>query len=69
MNTLQFKTNINCGNCVSKVSPFLDQLQGIKNWKVDTDHPNKILSIESNGTTSEDVKNTLQKIGFLAEEM
>jgi copper chaperone len=41
MEKLQFKTNINCGNCVSKVSPFLNQVEEIENWKVDTSIPEK----------------------------
>lgn len=69
MSTLKFKTNINCGGCVSKVTPFLDKQEGIENWKVDTEDPNKILTVQGNGVTDEDVKDTLQKIGFKAEKL
>jgi copper chaperone len=34
---------------------------------VDTTNPDKILTIESDGATEEDVKATLQKVGFKAE--
>ncbi|WP_340156074.1 heavy-metal-associated domain-containing protein [uncultured Winogradskyella sp.] len=67
MKTLKFKTNINCGGCVSKVTPFLNKQEGVESWEVDTANADKILTIESNGATEEDVKATLQKIGFKAE--
>lgn len=67
MKTLKFKTNINCGGCISKVTPFLDKQEGIESWEVDTTNPDKILTIESDGATEEDVKATLQKVGFKAE--
>ena len=67
MKTLKFKTNINCGGCISKVTPFLNKQESVESWEVDTANADKILTIESNGATEEDVKATLQKIGFKAE--
>lgn len=46
METLQFKTNINCGGCVAKVTPGLNETEGICHWNVDTNNPNKILTVE-----------------------
>ncbi|MGB5822415.1 MAG: heavy-metal-associated domain-containing protein [Saonia sp.] len=69
MKTLKFKTNINCGGCVSKVTPFLNKQEGIDKWEVDTDNPDKILTVESNGASEEDIKTTLQKTGFKAESV
>jgi len=43
--TQQFKTNINCGNCVRTVTNFLNDVEGIEQWKVDTDNPDKILTV------------------------
>ncbi|AFL82606.1 copper chaperone [Aequorivita sublithincola DSM 14238] len=67
MKTLKFKTNINCGGCVSKVTPFLNKQKGVESWEVDTANPDKILTIESDGASEEDIKATLQKVGFKAE--
>lgn len=36
METLQFKTNINCSGCVAKVTPELNETEGIWHWNVDT---------------------------------
>ncbi|WP_339652571.1 heavy-metal-associated domain-containing protein [uncultured Maribacter sp.] len=69
MKTLKFKTNINCGGCVSKVTPFLNKQEGIDKWEVDTDNPDKILTVVSNGASEEDIKTTLQKTGFEAESV
>jgi len=30
METLKFKTNINCGGCIAAVTPSLDALKGVK---------------------------------------
>lgn len=67
MEQMKFKTNINCSGCVSKVKPFLDTKDGIDNWEVDTNNPDKILTVDSNGANENDVIETLGKIGFKAE--
>ncbi len=64
MEKLQFKTNINCGNCVSKVSPFLNQVEEIENWKVDTSIPEKILTVEGEDLSSERIKEVVESAGF-----
>ena len=47
MSTLQFKTNIKCGGCVATVTPVLNAITQISSWAVDTDNPDKILTIEA----------------------
>jgi copper chaperone len=68
METLKFKTNINCGGCIATVTPLLDNLKGVKHWKVDTANHNKILTIEAeDGLTIVDVINTLKNKGYNAQ--
>ncbi len=63
MTTLQFKTNINCGNCVRTVTGFLDEVEGIEKWEVDTNHPNKILTV--NGViTEQQIVTAVEEAGF-----
>lgn len=50
-----------------KSNPFLNKQEGVESWEVDTSNPDKILTIESDGATEEDVKSVLQKVGFKAE--
>lgn len=67
MKTLQFKTNMHCANCVAKVKPFLDKKDGILSWKVDIDHPDKILTVETDNLLAEDIEKTIKRTGFEAE--
>lgn len=69
MSTLKFKTTINCMGCVSKVTPFLDKEEGVESWEVDVKNPDKILTVQSNGATENQVQTVLQKIGFKAESI
>jgi copper chaperone len=64
METLQFKTNINCSGCVAKVTPKLNEAQGILSWKVDTENPDKVLTVQTNDLPRESVINIVKKAGF-----
>ncbi len=62
---LTFKTNINCNNCVAKVKPFLNQVENIDTWQVDTNNPDKILSVSGEEElSSTEVIEAVQKAGF-----
>lgn len=67
MATIKFKTNINCSNCVAKVTPFLNKKEGITSWRVDIDNPDKILVVETNDLSAEDIVKTVKRTGFEAE--
>lgn len=64
---LKFKTTLNCGGCVSKVQADFDNNEGIADWQVDTDNPDKILTINSNGVSEKEVVEIINKKGFKAE--
>ena len=64
MKTLQFKTNINCGNCVRTVTGFLNDVKEIQKWEVDTDNPEKILTVEGDAVTTEAVVEAVEDAGF-----
>lgn len=65
--TLKFKTNINCSGCVAKVTPFLNDVDGICHWDVDTANKDKILFVHSEGITEEQVIQKVQEAGFKVE--
>lgn len=67
METLKFKTTINCGNCVKTVTPFLNEIDGVKSWEADTQSPDKILTVNAEGVDSSVIIETLEDIGFDAE--
>ena len=66
MNTLRFKTTIKCGGCIATVTPFLNKIDGISNWSVDTNSPDKILTVETENVNPEEITNTLKTAGYQA---
>ena len=67
MKQFQFKTNINCGGCVAKVTPVLNENPDIKGWKVDTANPSKVLTVETDNLKEDGVKAIVASAGFKAE--
>lgn len=64
---LYFKTNINCGGCVTAVKSHLDNAEGICHWNVDTTNKDKILTVKSTGITEQEIMETVAKAGFKIE--
>ena len=69
MEKYQFKTNINCGGCVATVTPHLNARNEIKSWSVDTSGPKKILTVETENLSEEEVRGILLKAGYKAEPL
>ena len=67
MSTYTFKTNINCGNCIKSVTPFLNELDNVDLWKVDTENPDKILEVELDDEDVQAIVNAVEKAGFKIE--
>lgn len=69
MKTLKFKTNINCGGCVKAVSGFLNNEDGIASWNVDTNNPDKVLTVQTEVLDSEQVAEIVKNAGFMTKVM
>ena len=69
MKTVKFKTNINCGSCIKSVTPFLNELDNIDLWKVDTDNPDKILEVTIDDEDVESVIASVKSAGFEIEKV
>lgn len=67
MNKLRFKTNVQCGGCLSKVTPLLNEALGVNEWEIDVNDPQKPLTVSAAGATPEKVSGILAKAGFSAE--
>jgi len=65
--TFTFKTNINCGGCIAKVTLFLDSNKEISSWNVDTANKDKVLTVVSRGITEEGIMKIVQSAGFKIE--
>lgn len=63
METLKFKTNINCGGCIRSVTGFIEEVPGIDHWEVDTENPDKILTVKGN-VTPEAIVEAVEDAGF-----
>ena len=64
MKILKFKTNINCGNCVRAVTGFINDVTEIEKWEVDTDNPDKILTVKGEEVTAEAVIEAVEDAGY-----
>lgn len=64
MKTIKFKTNINCNSCIQSVTPFLNELDNVDSWKVNTDDPNKILEVILDDEQDNTVIEAVKKAGF-----
>lgn len=67
MKELKFKTNINCTGCLSKVKPVLDAETQIEKWEVDLQSDDRILTIEAEDISPDEVSQAVAKVGFNAE--
>lgn len=65
----QFKTNINCSSCVAKVTPFLNDAEGICHWEVDTTTKNKVLTVKPEGISQQEVIEAVLTAGFKIEPL
>lgn len=64
MATFQFKTNINCSNCVRAVTNFLNEVDGIQEWQVDTENPEKILTASGDVLQAKAIVEAVEEAGF-----
>ena len=69
MEKLKFKTDINCNGCIAKVTPSLNQVQGILKWNVDITKPLKILTVEASGITGDDIIKIVNQAGYNAQKL
>jgi copper chaperone len=69
MNTLKFKTNIKCAGCIATVTPHLNQAEGIAQWEVDIQNPDKILTVSTEKLSANEVIKTIEKAGYKASSL
>ena len=60
----QFKTNINCGGCINTVAGILDKLEGLRIWHVNTNLPDKILTVDLDGIEPEIIIKSVTEAGY-----
>jgi len=66
MITLKFKTSFKCNGCVNSVRTQLDADSTIKEWSVDLESPDRILTITSSEDITDEVLSIVEKAGHTA---
>ena len=66
---LTYKTNIKCNGCIATVSPFFEKNEAIKEWSVDLESPDRILTIELDGGEEREIKKLITEAGYEAENI
>ncbi len=64
MKEYTFKTNINCGSCIRSVTGFIEDVPGLKEWTVDTENPEKILTVKGDNLREEAIVEAVEDAGF-----
>jgi copper chaperone len=69
METLKFKTNINCSGCIAAVTPHLNSVDEVALWKVNTQSPEKVLEVEAEAGAEALILQAVKKAGFEIEPL
>ena len=69
MKTILFKTNINCSACIKSVTPYLNEVDTIEFWQVDTDNPDKVLKVGLENDDDNEVIKAVRQAGFEIEPL
>ncbi|MDN5200405.1 heavy-metal-associated domain-containing protein [Fulvivirgaceae bacterium BMA10] len=67
MNSLRFKTNINCGGCIKTVTPILDSIKAIDKWEVNIESKDKELKVWGNTLDQAEIEEAVTTAGFNIE--
>jgi len=58
---LRFQTTLQCGGCLQKVSPHLNNIEGIYDWNVKLDHVDKLLKVKADPEKVDEVVGAVQE--------
>lgn len=67
--TMNFETNLKCDDCITKVTPMLDQLVGAGNWKVELSDPRRILRVALVDVHPKEIERGLASLGYEVKEV
>lgn len=63
---IKLKTNIKCMGCVAQITPFPNAETTIQSWEVDTQHPDKVLTVKGDINEKQLIQ-LVEKAGFKAK--
>lgn len=62
--TRTYKTTLRCGGCVGTIAPVLDAAPGVRSWSADTDHPDKLLTVDGDDLSADRLDRLLGPVGY-----
>ena len=66
--TLKFTTNLKCGGCVTKITPYLEKNPQVTHWEVDLEKPEKPLIVQVEGLNAAEIIQMGKAAGFEFKE-
>ena len=69
MEKISLKTDLSCKHCVMKIEPVLKSQPGIVDYSIDLEHPDKLVTILSEGVDIKDVISKFSAVGYTAEKV
>ncbi len=67
METYTLATSLSCGGCVAAVSKKLNELDGVSEWSVDLEHDSRLLTVQAENLTENDIISAVRSAGFAAD--
>lgn len=69
MEQIVLKTNLSCDHCVMKVEPVLKGTKGIADYSINLQHPDKLVTISSEGADIDAIVAEFKKAGYIAQKI
>jgi len=69
MELVKIKTDLSCKHCVMKVEPLLKNGNGIVDYSIDLEHPDKLVTISSDGSDIDALISGFKKAGYQAKKL
>lgn len=67
MEKIVLKTDLSCKHCVMRVEPVLKAEKGVANYSIDLEHPDKLVTISSDGADINSIIAKFKTVGYTAE--
>lgn len=68
MKKIKFETNLKCQGCVDTLSAHINELDFVKDWKVDLASDKKILIVQGDSIDKNAIQEKVAAAGFTAKE-
>jgi copper chaperone len=64
MEKILFKTSLKCNGCIQAITPGIESIPEVQNWKVDLESPDKVLEVTATVDISGKVLENVKKAGY-----